>query len=126
VVLKLPRGVGKEPCSSRHAAADKYKRENEWKSNLILAGSLVLLFLGMIVRDWVPRGVERGATSLGGGGHKEPKQTKPEESNPEGIHQYAVHFWLPGIASDLVDADHLGSLHLRLQRMVDPFASAEK
>jgi len=32
----------------------------------------------------------------------------------------------PGIASDFVDANHLGSLHLGLPRMVDPLASAEK
>jgi hypothetical protein len=58
--------------------------------------------------------------------HQKPKNAKPKESNPESIHQYSMHFRLPGIASDFVDANHLGSLHLGLPRMVDPLASAEK
>jgi hypothetical protein len=56
----------------------------------------------------------------------EPKNAKPKEPNPESIHQYSVHFRLPGIASDFVDSNHLGSLHLGLPRMVDPLAGAEK
>jgi hypothetical protein len=58
--------------------------------------------------------------------HQKPKNAKPKEPNPESIHQYSIHFRLPGIASDFVDANHLGSLHLGFPRMVDPLGSAEK
>jgi hypothetical protein len=35
----------------RHTFAEKYKREHEWKSRVILAMSLVLLIVGLILRD---------------------------------------------------------------------------